>query len=356
MSNMPSDVSESRIFKNEEILSAEYLPDILPFRENQIQALANNLLPASKGRKPQNTFIFGSPGIGKTASIKFAFREFEEYSGIKTIYLNCWDYNTAISVLSKITLEMGLFVQRRGLGKDEIVEKFIESCKKNGKGIVVCLDEVDQLVYKDPNALYDLLRINQYVDNPFGLVFISNNPNVFMDVEPRIKSSLNVEEIEFKPYTLDEMKKILEERVKLAFRSVEQGVILICANHALENGGDVRIGLQCLQKAGRVAENENSDRLKVEHVKKVLFQVKKVKPEILKEKIDEDEKKILEVLGNRRDILSADLYREYSSKIPNPISDKVFRKHINHLAEVGLITVRERKRGIKGRANSISKA
>lgn len=130
---MYSDAFGSKIFKNEEILSTEYLPEMLPFRENQIQVLANNLLPASKGRKPQNTSLFGSPGIGKTACVKFVFREFEEYSGIKTIYLNCWDYNTAISILSKITLEMGIFVQRRGLGKDEIMEKFIEACRKNKK-------------------------------------------------------------------------------------------------------------------------------------------------------------------------------------------------------------------------------
>lgn len=349
-------VYDSRIFKNEEILSTEYLPELLPYRENQIQALANNLLPASERRKPQNTFLFGPPGIGKTACIKFVFKQFEEYSGIKTIYLNCWDYNTSVSILSKITLEMGIFVQRRGLGKDEVMEKFVESCKKNDKGIIVCLDEVDQLVYKDPNALYDLLRINQYIGNPFGLVFISNNPNVFMGVEPRIKSSLNIEEIEFKPYTLDEMKKILEDRIRLAFHSVEQGVVLICANHALENGGDVRIGLQCLQKAGRIAENENSNKLRVEHVKKVLSQVRKVKPEILKEKISKNEKKILEVLGNKRNVLSVDLYREYSSKVSDPVTNRVFRKYIGHLAEAGLITVRERKRKIKGRANVVSKA
>lgn len=231
--------------------------------------------------------------------------------------------------------------------------KLVEKIKK---GIIVCLDEVDQLVYKDSDSLYDLLRINQYIDNPFGLVFISNNPNVFMNIEPRIKSSLDIEEIEFKPYSLEEMKKILEDRLKLAFHAVEQGVILICANHALENGGDVRIGLQCLQKAGRIAESENSNKLKVEHVKNVLVQVKKVKPGILKEKISDNEKKILEVLGNRRNVLSADLYREYSSKISDPITDRAFRECIDHLSSVGLVTVRERKRGIRGNANVVSKA
>ena len=39
---------ESKIFKNEDVLSFEYLPDILPCRETQIKQLADNLLPASK--------------------------------------------------------------------------------------------------------------------------------------------------------------------------------------------------------------------------------------------------------------------------------------------------------------------
>lgn len=349
------EIFESKIFKNEEILSPEYLPELLPFRESQVQQLANNLLPATKGRKPQNTFLFGSPGIGKTASARFVLRQFEEYSGIKTIYLNCWDYNTAVSILSKITLEMGMFVQRRGLAKDEILEKLMEVCKKGKKGIIVCLDEVDQLVYKDPDALYDLLRINQYIDNPFGLILISNNPNVFMNIEPRIKSSLSIDQIEFKPYSLEEMKKILEERVKLVFHSVEQGVVLLCANHAVENGGDVRIGLECLQKAGRIAESESANKLKVENVRSVLSKVKKVKPEILKEKINKNERKILEVLGNRRNVFSGQLYEEYCLKVPNPVSQRTFEEAVNHLAETGLICMRDRKRGIRGRTRVISK-
>jgi len=42
---------ESKIFKNEEILFPEYLPEILPHRENQIKLLADNLLATLKGRR-----------------------------------------------------------------------------------------------------------------------------------------------------------------------------------------------------------------------------------------------------------------------------------------------------------------
>jgi cell division control protein 6 len=346
---------ESRIFKNEEALSSEYLPELLPHREQQIKQLANNLLPAAKGRKPQNTFLFGSPGIGKTATVKYVFREFEEYSGIKTFYINCWDYKTAHAILAKIAVDLGFLAMRKGMGKDEILEKIIEACKKTRKSLIVCLDEVDQLVFTEEEALYDLLRINQYIENPVGLVFVSNNPYVFMNVDPRIRSSLDIESIEFKPYSLEEMKDILQERIKLAFTAVEEGVLLLAANAAVNKGGDVRVGLECLLKAGRLAEQENANKVKVEHIKKILPSIKPVKPEILKERVTEDEKIILEIVNEKREIFSGELYGEYCKRIETPVTERRFRDFVNHLAEIGLVKIRERKRGIKGKTRVISK-
>ncbi|MDI6798550.1 MAG: AAA family ATPase [Candidatus Aenigmarchaeota archaeon] len=347
-------VEESKIFKNEEVLFPEYLPELLPHREDKIKQLANNIFPVSRGRKAQNTFLFGSPGTGKTATTKFVFREFEEFSErVKTIYINCWDYKSAHAILSKIAYELEVFVQRRGMSKDEILEKLIEACKKTNKGLVVCLDEVDQLVFRGEEALYDLLRINQYMQNPVCLVFISNNPNVFVDVEPRIKSSLGIEEVEFKPYSLEEMKDILQERVKLAFHSVEDGVVLLAANHAVKSGSDVRVGLECLLRAGRLAEQENSNKVKVEHVKRILSSIKPVKPRILKERISEDERVVLEILEEKKELFSVELYREYCDRVGSPISERAFRDLINHLKETGLIRIKKLK-GVKGRARIIT--
>lgn len=349
--------NESKIFKNEEILNPEFLPDILPHRENQIKILADNLLPLSRSRIPQNTFIFGLPGIGKTHVVKYVFRQFEEYSEkVKTVYINCWDYKTSHSILSKIALELGVFVQRRGVGKDEVLEKLIEACKKMNKGIAVCLDEVDQLIFKDKEALYDFLRINQYIKNPFGLIFISNNPNVFIKLEPRIKSSLDIDELEFKPYSLEEMKRILLERLKNAFFHFEDGVAILTANHAVKKGGDVRVGLQVLVKAGKIAENNNEDKLRVDHVKEVLKEVNKIKPEILKKRISENEKIIVDLVKTRERWTSGDLYSEYGKIKENPVSERFFRDLLKHLAEVKLIKMVEVKRGFRGKTRFITKS
>ena len=340
--------ADSNIFKNEQILSPDYLPDILPHREQQIKQIANNLAPASKGRKPQNTFVFGSPGTGKTASIKHVFREFEDYSGIKTVYINCWDYKTAAAVLSKIAIDLGYPVQRRGWSKDEIFGKLIEVLNKINKGLIICLDEVDQL---EQEALYDTLRLD--VKSPLGVVAISNDPFAFANAEPRIKSSLAMDDIEFKPYTLEEMKNILQERVKYGITSLENGVVLLAANRAVQKGGDVRIGLQCLLKAGRIAEQENSNKVKVEHMKYVIREVKAVKPEILKEKIISHEKTILDILGDGDKWQSGELYRKYCEVVENPVSDRAFRDYVNHLEQVNLVKIR--KRTVDGNARIISK-
>lgn len=338
-------MASDSIFKSEEVLSPEYLPELLPHRESQIKQLADNLTPASKKRNPQNTFIFGSPGIGKTAVSKYVFREFEDYSGVKTVYINCWDYNTSLAVLTKIVSDMGMFVQRRGWAKDEVISRLIEALEKSKKSLLICLDEVDQLVYKDQKVLYDLLRMNQYVENSIGLIVVSNNPHVFANLEPRIMSSLSLDELEFKPYTLQEMKGILQERADYGFHSVEEGVVALASAHALNRNGDVRVGLECLSKAGRLAEKEASDKVKVIHVKKVLKTVGEAKPEILEEKVTNNEKLILDVINKREKTTFDEVYEEYTKNTENPLTKRMFREYVNHLDTVNLIKIGKRKSG-----------
>ncbi len=335
--------SESKVFKDEDVLSPEYLPEILPYRETQVQEIARNLLPASRDRKVQNTFIFGAPGIGKTASVKFIFRKFEEeFTNVRTIYINCWDFNTSISVLSETVISIGFPVQRRGWAKDEIIKRLIEALNKSKKNIIVCLDEVDQLVFKDQSALYDLLRINQYSQKNLGLVFISNDPHVFANLEPRITSSLSINEIEFRPYTIAEMKNILQERARRAFQSLEDGVIAVAANHAIQKGGDVRVGLQLLLKAGRFAEQQYSDKVKVVHLKKFLKETGEAKQEIIKEKITDIENMILEVVEKEKEISFGELYKKYESKDENAVTKRRLWDYVNHLAKLNMLKVSEK--------------
>lgn len=338
----------SSVFRDESALSPEFLPDMLPFRETQIKQVADNIAPSGDSRRGQNTFIFGPPGIGKTATMKFIFRQFEEeFPQIKTIYINCWDFNTSIAVMSKITIDLGVFVSRRGLGRDEINQRFIEALKKSGRNIVVCLDEVDQLIAKDSGALYDLLRVNQYTDVGVTLVMISNDEHIFSKLESRVLSSLSKDDVEFKPYKIGEMKSILEDRAKVAFKSVDRAAVLLAANHAVQKGGDVRVGLQCLQKAGRLAQKSDGSRLSVGHVKEAIVDVKNPKSEIVKKKISENEKILVNIVNKHGPMSFTELYEKYCRKVENPVSVRMVQDYVKHLSGSKMIKLSERKVGGK---------
>ena len=350
-------LQESKIYKNEKALSTEFLPDFLPHRETQIQELARNLNPSTKGRKPQNTFIIGPPGIGKTCVTRFVFRELQKFADekVNVVFINTWNYATASALLTKIVVELGYPIPRRGLSKDEITEKLIEILKRKNKSLIIGLDEVDQLVKKDGSALYDLLRINQYVNTPVGLVMISNYDDVFAKLEPRIRSSLDTQQIKFKGYSLQEMKGILNERCKEAFRVgvVEEGVVLLCANHAVTRGGDVRVGLECLRKAAKVCEEQDDDKLRVKHVKEILQTVKALKFQIMQERLEGVDKNIVELLKDRKELTFTQFEKEYN-RTHEKLSDTTLKKHIDYLETVGLVRTREYRRGKHGRTCYLS--
>ena len=142
---------------------------------------------------------------------------------------------------------------------------------------------------------------------------------------------------------IEEMKQILQERAAHAFFSIESGVIALAANHAVNKGSDVRVGLECLLKAGRVAEQENSGKVKVEHVKKVMMDVVKVKPKILKENLNDIEKVILMVLDENKELSFGELYKKYCESVGEAVTEKPFLNYVRHLDELKLLEWKKRK-------------
>jgi len=239
------------------------------------------------------------------------------------------------------------------VGKDEILERIREYVRKKDKKIVVCLDEVDQFVFNDPKGMYDFVRLSEILRTPCCTIFISNNPHIFMNLDSRVRSSLRLEEVEFRPYSFLEMKDILRERAEKAFRAFEQGAIALSANHAMKNGGDVRIGLECLYRGGVVAEKEGSNILKTIHVKKILQSVKPVKPEIVIKNLRPDERMIIEILKEKKEAFSSELYEEYKEICGSPVSQRRFRDFLRHLEHIGLVSIEVIERGIRGKKRLI---
>ncbi len=338
------DRDDYSVFKEERVLKPEYLPDDILHRETEIRELVSILQPFVHSRSPENVFVFGPPGTGKTVTCRYVLNQLEEYtSKVRGFYINCWEYNTRYSIFSKIGEELGLILPRRGLSADEVLYRIVDGYRHEGlNGMVIVLDEVDRLfVNKDEgNVLYDLARATENIGVNISIIIISNYRDFLINLDPRIRSSLMFKTIEFEPYSITALKDILRERSHIAFRPgvLDDDVIPLCAALGVKFGGDARVALTALWLAGREADREGSKHVTVNHVNRVKDQVFDF---VLNTKIvlNPLEKKILSIIDGR-EWVSGDLYRELKER-GIQLTDRSFRNYLKRLHELGLISVEE---------------
>ncbi len=330
----------NEIFKDERALYSEFLPEKLPHREKEIDGLAFCFKPLLSGKKPLNAVVVGTPGTGKTVSSKFVLSQLEELSGrAKSLYINCFEFNSRNSVLFLIANFVGAALPRRGLAADEIYSRMLDYMKNCNFVPVIILDEADQLLAKDgEKLLYDLLRLESEKIY-FGLILISNDFMLTSNLDARIKSSLRAESIVFEKYSPKQLKDILRERTELAFfdNVLDKNVIDVAAAHSAKLGGDARIGIESLLKAGRIAEKENTNKVSLSHLKKAFSLmdsavIKKTFPFLSKQ-----EKNLIKLISSFDGVYSGELFEKYS-KIQNHLELRQFRAVISKLELMNLIS------------------
>src|SRR3990167_7065903 len=115
------------VFKSERFLYPEFVPERLPHRDAEIDNLVYCFQPLTKGLKAHNMFVFGKTGVGKTACVKFVLNELQEFSDrVKALYLNCFEFNSRHSIISKLSNFLGLAMPSRGLSTAELYESLLE--------------------------------------------------------------------------------------------------------------------------------------------------------------------------------------------------------------------------------------
>ena len=339
MSNIFDESIDKGIIKDERFLYPEYVPERLPFREEEITEMVFCLKPATSGNKPENIFISGPPGIGKTVTSKFVLSELSEYSDrTKCLYINCFQLTSYNEILAKATNFLGYPVPMRGLSNVEIFERFVAIIKNKKTVPIIVFDEAEQLLKKDDTKklLYDLSRLNDSFNIFIGLIFISNDKNFLFFLDDRIKSSLNVNTIIFEKYSCQELKEILRERAKFTFfpNVLDDDVIPLCAAHYSKNG-DARKAISTLLKSARIAEKENSKKVLIKHVRQAIQDDSFVKFEII-DNLSSQEKLILDFLSDK-ELTTIEIY----SSLKNSFAERTLRKAISDLEEKGIIEIKK---------------
>jgi cell division control protein 6 len=269
-------VSNARIFRDREVLRHDYLPDRLPHREEQIKKLGQTVAPVLGGARSSNVLIYGKTGTGKTAVAKHVLTHLEfkakEFSApVRFCYVNCRMAGSEYRVFASLCQSVGVSIPFTGLSVGEVFDRLRTGLDASKIIFMIVLDEADALIKaRGDGLLYELTRINENLSkSKVTLIGISNDFRLKEFLDPRVLSSLSEEEIVFRPYDAGELKNILCERSKSAFRdhALSDAAVGLCAALAAAEHGDARRALDLLRVAGEVAERNGASVIVEDHVR-----------------------------------------------------------------------------------------
>ncbi|PKP54291.1 MAG: hypothetical protein CVT90_02010 [Candidatus Altiarchaeales archaeon HGW-Altiarchaeales-3] len=280
-----TELSARTIFKDLSVLSPHYVPEKLPHRMEHAKSISNILAPVVRDEKPNNLFIYGKTGTGKSCVTRYVARKLNEFiknSNLpvvaKIIYMNCKIYNTKYQVLKVIAennslndVENNLInaplrdrpdKKLEGMTPVDLYERIKTVIQDNNINLILVLDEIDQIKKGDDlkDLTYILTRSNdELLKGHVSLIGITNSMKLEKRLDPRSRSTLCEEKMFFKPYNAVELKDILKQRVELGLHedSIEDSSIgYIAAIVAQQHDGDARYALKILQKSGEITQQK----------------------------------------------------------------------------------------------------
>jgi cell division control protein 6 len=369
-------VDGKALIKNRRTLTIDYVPEKLPFRDEETKTVAQTLSVVLKGARPSNLLLFGKPGTGKTAVVKNVIQRLHKKAkdlGIEVTvpFVNAKTANTGYKVLYEIAENMGinneeekkLQVHFTGLSMGEATDRILDFIQKKKKlHVVLIIDEVDSLVDRNgDDILYNFTRANERISEGgfISLIGVSNSLTFKDKLDPRVRSSLSEEEMVFNPYTVEQLQKILTDRVRLAFNDdvISGAAINLCAAMAGKENGDARKAIDLLRVAAEIAERERSTNVGEKHIRLAQEKIEKdTNYEVLKNSTTHTKIVILAILKSKNGN-TGEVYEIYSSLCNNaehePLTQRRITQIISELDQLGLVTSDVVSKGRYGRSQKI---
>ena len=264
---------DETLFRDPEVFEIDYVPEQFNHRESQMRELAFQIHPGLRGGRPLNTICRGLPGTGKTTSVRKLFSEIEETTKkLVPIYINCQIDNTKFAIFSQIYRRLsGHLPPASGTSFKQVFDAIARLLMKEEIVLLIALDDANYLLYENEmnRVLYSLLRSHEaYPGTRIGVIVIISDMDVdlLQAVDARVSSVFRPSEIYFPPYSGEEVREIMKERVM-------QGLYPGCLPEEMfsllveqtQKSGDLRVGIDLLKRAalnaerraGRVIERED---------------------------------------------------------------------------------------------------
>ena len=368
-------VKKESLFVNKQALQLSYSPEKIIHRDDLINSMANMLAPVLRMEKPSNIFIYGKTGTGKTLVTMHVTSELQKIIvemnlTINIAYINCKlkrVADTEYRLIAQMAKKLGRELPPTGLPTDEIYNMFTQILESQEQIFIIILDEIDHLIKKaGDNILYNLTRINADLKkSQISIIGISNDPNFTEYIDPRVKSSLNEEDIIFSPYNAIQLQEIIKERSDIAFKenALAPGVVSKCAAYSAREHGDARRALELIRVAGEIAERSNSPIVAINHLDEA---EQKIEKDTIFEIIKNEPKQFQAVLYSimvvcskkSEHIFTGEIYEYYKALCEKaslrPLTQRRVSDVIGELDMQGIINANVISKGRHGRTREIA--
>ena len=374
-------LTKNTVFLDKDIISPHHIPKKLPFRDKQIGEVTQSLASVANNAKPNNFFIYGKTGTGKTSTVRHVLQQLDEFVlkrnlPVKSCYVNCRSHPSKYKVLLKSLRSFTPEKDFLGYSASFVYERLLSYASENNAHLILVLDEIDKI--KDVDELmYSLSRGNDELSTggSITVIGISNNLTFKEKLDPRTKSSLCEREMVFDPYNATELREILQERCEKAFKkdSVTPGAVSLAAALAAQESGDARTAVMLLQRAGEIADMDQTllvDDSKVERAKasveeEIIISMISTLPQQQQlvlyaiSQLSLSSQGFTKVNGEieKGVMFSGEIFESYLQLAKKfdvrNITSRWFRQYINELEMYGLILVTSSGKGIKGQTRLI---
>ncbi len=371
------DAAESgkSLILNREILHFTYIPEVILHRDSEQEKVTQSLIPILKKSRPSNLLVYGKPGTGKTLVVRKVLSKIQNrvektQFPIKLVYTNSKDETTLYGLLVSFGRQLGLDekdLPATGLAISEVFKRLLKAINQGKLNIVFVIDEIDYLAYlvskTGKDILYQLTRPNRRLtEGSLTLVGISNDLTFKERLDPRVISSLGEEEIVFTSYSVEQIRKILENRIQKAFikNAVEEPALNLCAAMAGREHGDARRALDLMRVAGELAEREQSETVNENHIRGASQKIEENKEVAALQSYPLHEKLLIIAVMKTSGLSTGEIYTTYKN-LCKVVGQKELttRRVTQMLSEVelsGIISGRIIHQGIHGRTKKFKLA
>lgn len=235
-------------------------PTSLLYREAEYKRIESFVKNCFQDDVGGSLYISGGPGTGKTLCLNTVLDDLSKKFKFKRLFVNCMACRTPSTIYSRIVTELGVEPPRNMQDTLELIETRIITPKKGNRGMtVIVLDEIDELESKSQDVLYTLFRWPAMDMSRVIVIGIANTLDLTTRSLKRLKS-LDVTEMNFQPYTKDQVKGILSARlldVDCEEPLIKDSALDFCARKVASFSGDIRKALDVCRRAVEMVEGES---------------------------------------------------------------------------------------------------